>query len=79
MAWWRGNACREGTANTLCTVPRGINATQWCLLNYDKLDCYEIRESAQSIAEKWLLTFYWFNAGWAFLVIILVCQVSHAC
>lgn len=63
------------TANTLCTVPIGVNRSQetaWCLENYNSTLCTRIRNEAQEESTNWLLAYYYCNASWALAITAMV-------
>jgi len=77
LAWFRREFCAPDTYNTLCAVPiitpfSNTTETEWCMQNYNATNCSDIRDKAQSDADKMLLTYYYCNAAWGLLLICVV-------
>lgn len=62
----------QETYNTLCAAPVVDNVTDWCLEHYNSTECASIRNSAQSDAETFMLTYYYCNAAWGLLSIFVL-------
>ncbi|KAL7572836.1 hypothetical protein ACA910_014690 [Epithemia clementina (nom. ined.)] len=73
LGWFREQFCvPSSTSNTLCAVPLSVNATEWCLVEYNSTSCASIREKAQKNTERWLLSFYYLNASFGLALICLL-------
>lgn len=72
MAWFRNYFCEASTANNRCAAPHVPNVTSWCLDMFNSTDCEGIQSNAQNKMEAFMLSFYYINAIWGFLVVILV-------
>lgn len=77
MAWFRSKFCVENTAMTKCIVPMDggedyYSEEEWCLANYNSLDCREIRDSAQTLFEGFSYVFFTANGVWGLLLVALM-------
>ena len=76
LAWFRSAFCspRE-TSNTLCTVPVASLEEEvlWCQYHYYSTDCTRIRNDAQADMGRFMLSYYWLNAGVGLVMVCLVC------
>ena len=73
FAWFRRQFCEPSdTFDNKCTPPERINVTAWCLDLYNATDCGRIRRRAQSDMEDFMISFYYVNAAWGLVLVILV-------
>ena len=77
MAWYRSKFCVEDTAMTKCIVPIDggedyYSEEDWCLANYNALDCRSIRDSAQTLFEGFSYVFFTANGVWGLLLVTLM-------
>jgi len=78
MAWFRTTFCEEGTANGKCAVPlyggENYSSTEeWCVDNYNAIDCGIIRTKATDKMSYASYFFIYSNAiGGAVLIILLL-------
>lgn len=76
MAWFRSKFCDPPeSANLECTVPvfeDDKDADAWCTENYQSIACLSIREKAQDNMLRSIYAYYYANAAWAIVFVLLV-------
>ncbi|GAX09907.1 hypothetical protein FisN_11Lh108 [Fistulifera solaris] len=82
--WWRDESlatfrrafCKPSSSyNTLCAAPEVENVTSWCLVNFNVTNCGEIRADAQDKFDKFMIAYYYGNAIWGIVLVLLLLLV----